>query len=323
MKKLLLAISIFIMTSRAHSQNLVPNGDFEIYGTVPCGWSANPGEFASSTASWNSPTNATPDIHSTLVPQNCTNHHPNSTASCTNGSQMPHSGNIFAGFYTHFSILWREYLQVQLTQPMIPGTTYYVRLYVSIGEESQEATNNIGVGFSTTVTNSGNSGALGFAPQILFPDTITDTLIWVLLKDTITPTQPYEYIIIGNFFDDASTNVVSMNPGGCVPGAYYYCDDVCISSDSTICYTTVGMNEVKNPEDFVLSPNPFSDNLNITAGNNELSEIILYDIASRKLLQQKFTNSVSLNTSRFARGIYLYELRNKKGVMKKGKVIHR
>ncbi len=70
-----------------------------------------------------------------------------------------------------------------------------------------------------------------------------------------------------------------------------------------------------------LSPNPVTNKLNVKTNNNELSEIILYDISSRKLLQQKFTNSVSLNTEQLAKGLYLYEVRNKNGLCKKGKVV--
>jgi len=70
-------------------------------------------------------------------------------------------------------------------------------------------------------------------------------------------------------------------------------------------------------------PNPIINELNISINNNELSEIILYDIASRKILQQKFTHSVSLNTEHLAKGLYLYELLSRNGLCKKGKVIHR
>lgn len=77
------------------------------------------------------------------------------------------------------------------------------------------------------------------------------------------------------------------------------------------------------PENYLttISPNPFSDKLNFTINNKEHSEIILYDIASRKLMQQKFLNTVSLNTSHLAKGIYLYEMRNANRVIKKGKVV--
>jgi hypothetical protein len=72
---------------------------------------------------------------------------------------------------------------------------------------------------------------------------------------------------------------------------------------------------------FQLFPNPVTNQLTVKTNDNEQSEIILYDIASRKILQQKFTNSVSLNTEQLAKGIYLYEVRNKNGVIKKGKVV--
>ena len=72
--------------------------------------------------------------------------------------------------------------------------------------------------------------------------------------------------------------------------------------------------------ELLIYPNPFSDNLTITTTTTSLSEIILYDIASRKLLQQKFTGSVTLNTEQLAKGIYIYEVRSKENT-KKGKVV--
>ncbi|MFI5219893.1 MAG: T9SS type A sorting domain-containing protein [Bacteroidia bacterium] len=85
--------------------------------------------------------------------------------------------------------------------------------------------------------------------------------------------------------------------------------------------STTGISEEYSNEFFQSPyPNPFSSFLSIK-GTNQNGEIILYDITSRKLLQQKFTNSISLNTEQFAKGIYLYEVRNKNGVIKKGKVV--
>jgi len=75
------------------------------------------------------------------------------------------------------------------------------------------------------------------------------------------------------------------------------------------------------PNGIIISPNPFTSEFNIKSNGNELLEITLYDITSRKLLHQKFMNSVSLNTKQLAKGIYLYEVRNKNEVIKKGKVV--
>ncbi|MBL0073652.1 MAG: T9SS type A sorting domain-containing protein [Bacteroidetes bacterium] len=71
----------------------------------------------------------------------------------------------------------------------------------------------------------------------------------------------------------------------------------------------------------LISPNPFTDKLNVTVNNSELSEIILYDMTARKIMQMNFTNSITLNTEQLAKGLYIYELRIKNGMSQKGKIV--
>lgn len=42
-------------------------------------------------------------------------------------------------------------------------------------------------------------------------------------------------------------------------GAYYYFDDVCVSTDSTLCYQNVGINENDNNKNISMYPNPASN----------------------------------------------------------------
>lgn len=84
---------------------------------------------------------------------------------------------------------------------------------------------------------------------------------------------------------------------------------------------TIGINEIGETFSANIYPVPFNDYLKVEKSNDESAEIILYDIASRKLMQEKFTSSTVLNTEQLAKGVYLYELRNKAGVSKKGKVV--
>jgi len=230
MKKILLTSVLFIISGAGlFAQNLVVNPDFEIYGVVPCGWTGSSVDFANATSGWTSPTQATPDIFSTLINPSCTNFLPVSTSTGANGWQVPHSGDIFAGFYTYVGgSTWREYLQGQLTQPMVVGDAYRVSFYISLGDNSQFATNNIGVGFSTTQTTSGITNEFGTTPEINFTNVINDTAGWTLLTDTIIATAPWEYFIIGNYFSDVNTNIVNFNPPGFWDRTYYYCDDVTI-----------------------------------------------------------------------------------------------
>lgn len=83
-----------------------------------------------------------------------------------------------------------------------------------------------------------------------------------------------------------------------------------------------GINDAQSSQNIVnLFPNPVTNELNIKTNSNDLLEISMYDIISGKLLQQQFISSATLNTAQLAKGIYLYEVRNKNGVIKKGKVV--
>lgn len=86
------------------------------------------------------------------------------------------------------------------------------------------------------------------------------------------------------------------------------------------CFPT-GIKENDLDEELNLFPNPFTTNLNVELRIEEQAEIILYDIASRKILQQTFIKSVSLNTEQLAKGIYFFEVKDKNRVVKKGKVV--
>jgi hypothetical protein len=68
-------------------------------------------------------------------------------------------------------------------------------------------------------------------------------------------------------------------------------------------------------------PNPFSDEINVSIGENEPCEVSIYDITARKVLQEKFTESATLNTSQLRKGIYFYEVGNNHKVLSKGKII--
>ena len=86
--------------------------------------------------------------------------------------------------------------------------------------------------------------------------------------------------------------------------------------------TTTGINALSdNNNKLNIYPNPIADKINIQIYNNEPSEIIIYDLSSRKLLEQTFTNTTTINTEQLAKGMYLYEVRSENGIIKKGKVI--
>jgi hypothetical protein len=87
-------------------------------------------------------------------------------------------------------------------------------------------------------------------------------------------------------------------------------------------HCTSGINDDLASESAVsVVLNSVTKELIVKTTNIELSEIIVYEIGSKKILQQKFTSSTSINTEQLAKGIYLYQVRNKNGVVKKGKLV--
>jgi hypothetical protein len=68
-------------------------------------------------------------------------------------------------------------------------------------------------------------------------------------------------------------------------------------------------------------PNPFTNQIKVSSNYIGQIDFFLFDITSRKLLQQTFDNSVSLDTQDLSKGIYIYELRSKDGMIQKGKVV--
>jgi hypothetical protein len=137
--------------------------------------------------------------------------------------------------------------------------------------------------------------------------------------------------------DDHSGIALGANGSIYITSDFYNIDPFILGCDSLIltgqedffiaklghnlCDSTVAVNENYQTITVHLFPNPVISDLNVETAYNHQLEIILYDITSRKLLQQTFTNAVTLNTSQLAKGIYIYEVRNKDGVVKKGKVV--
>ncbi len=78
---------------------------------------------------------------------------------------------------------------------------------------------------------------------------------------------------------------------------------------------------IPNLPTITLYPNPATSTLVIKMNKEELAEVTLYDITSRKLLQQSFTGSTTLTIESLAKGIYLYEIKTKDGLLKNGKVV--
>ncbi len=90
--------------------------------------------------------------------------------------------------------------------------------------------------------------------------------------------------------------------------------------DSTA--NTIGINEFFAGNTLTqISPNPFSNEIKVSNSLNKSCEIIIYDITSRKIVQKKFINEITINTSQLGKGIYLFEVKYNNVILSNGKII--
>lgn len=230
-QKLLLFIGCFLcflslsfgQSSSENTTNLVANPSFEDFSATPIGWFKKGEHYTRVMKYWESPTSASPDIFGPKVRV------PNYWAQKGFGKQPPHSGWAMTGLTTYGcegkSTHCREYVSVQLNEPLVIGQIYYVEMYVSHLEGSYFA-NNLGMYFSEEKINLSTDELIEAAPQFEIKEILKiKNNKWQKVGGQFTAKTAAEYLVIGNFNTDENT-AFEKAENVTIPYAYYYIDDV-------------------------------------------------------------------------------------------------
>jgi outer membrane protein OmpA-like peptidoglycan-associated protein len=213
----------------AQEKNLVVNPGFEKYDQCPQDYTPEnlshkliPG--------WSYPTRATPDYFNRCSPKNV------SVPKNFAGESEPHSGNGYVGaILSGTEESYREYIQGNLSVPLVKGQQYCVRFYFKLASYSRFAVDQMSLYFSETEVKNDINVNLSYTPQItnkigLFLDNIED---WEEFCTVYTASGNERYFIIGNFKNYDNTNYVVTDKNVVnlrnKAYAYYYFDDVIIS----------------------------------------------------------------------------------------------
>jgi hypothetical protein len=96
----------------------------------------------------------------------------------------------------------------------------------------------------------------------------------------------YDHLYLGNFFDTAHTDTIMDAP--LTLGAYYFIDDVCVSSDSVFAFNWTPVHEVESEDPIWLYPNPSTGRIYIES--NELCQmrVSVYDTFGREVVTSVF-----------------------------------
>jgi hypothetical protein len=309
LKKDLSLLTLLLACTVSMAQNLVPNPSFE--DTVSCPTNLNQVNRAQGWSAYR----LTPDYFNSCA----VNGGPSGVPLNQFDFQYSRTGNAHAGFFGFTtSGNYREYIGIQLQQALIPGNTYAVSMYVNrvgntTGQQKNIACNKLGMRFSTVPYSASNPAPISNFAHVYTDSILTDTMNWMLVSGDFMADSAYSFISIGNFFTDNMTAYIRFD--STASAAYYFVDDV-----SVIDAETNGIAEHPLPGVHVF-PSPFDGELEVVCRGTEPMEISLFDVSSRMILHQTFAGTTRLNTDLLPRGIYLYELRTKDGIIAHGKVL--
>ncbi|MBE7442409.1 MAG: gliding motility-associated C-terminal domain-containing protein [Flavobacteriales bacterium] len=236
----ILFLSLIISVGSSKAQNLVYNGDFEIYDTCPTNFS-QPLDYQIEHASgWYMPTAGTSDYFNEC--NTTTVNVPNNLL----GYQTAYSGQGYVGFYSNQYFMtqlqcpnleWvsygREYVQTKLVSPLLENTVYRFSFYISLADTvGGYAVKNIGALFTNDSIGFDCFKPIIANPQIKSPDFVTDNINWTKVEGEFIAQGGEQYLTIGNFADtlNFATDTLCVKSGTDWQDgsgiAYYYVDGI-------------------------------------------------------------------------------------------------
>ncbi len=279
--KIIFFLFFLISSLGCFAQNLVPNGDFEKYDTCPNDWMQ-----LSFCQNWSS-FRGDPDYYNS-----CSTNWDIKPPNTFFGFQFPHSGVAYASLYTYQNPESnnRELMGSPLNSQLLIGQKYYISFYISLGgyHSSTVGTNKMGIKFSTVPYSETNPATINNFAHYYSDSIITDTLNWVCIRGSFIADSSYSYIIIGNFFVDSLTNTINSSYAHI---AFYFIDDICVSTDSLYCENWVGVNEQSEnrEEEITIYPNPAYNNVSVSSKNGEnIKHIVITDLTGRQVYSNNY-----------------------------------
>ncbi len=241
-----LVIAPLLIAAPAGAQNIVPNPSFENLTDCPSYY----GQFGF-VSDWFPMNGGNPDLYNP-----CATNPEVSAPSNVFGYQQPASGIGYVGMWgwsgqTISGFGYREIIGARLIEPLIAGHQYWFSMKVSWTSgfpnpngHTGFASNNMGVkcAMDSLWIDSYWIPWQGHA-NYHSVDIITDSVNWTLLSGSFVVDSAYQFIYIGNFYDDVSTSVQQMDASGQY-FSYYYADDVCLSPFPGSCPEATGVEHV-------------------------------------------------------------------------------
>ncbi len=214
-------------------QNIIPNPGFEKLGNTRNNWYYNGKAFTARSKYWESAIFTSPDLYHPRVVI------PRYWKERGFGQTKAHKGICYAGITVYGCGNWqdsqggddekkphcREFLQALLAEPLVPGQHYYFEMWVQPLPRGMRI-NRLGMALSME-----KADYLAKPEELQLPATIEaeDVLSrpgWQKISGRFVADTACEYLLIGNFYPDDSTEALVPKVKNPLGYAYYYIDDV-------------------------------------------------------------------------------------------------
>ncbi|MCB9163632.1 MAG: T9SS type A sorting domain-containing protein [Flavobacteriales bacterium] len=222
-------------------------------------------------------------------------------------------GECYVGVVTYIqSTGVREYFMVQLAQPLVVGQEYYSSFYASPswgGPQPQTflASSHIGMRFTTQPLqwSQGDPWPTGgnFA-HVYHPWIIADTVGWTLVSGSFVADSAYQYVMIGNHFNNAMTDTLHFADFPWDPRAHTLIDNVCVTENPKGCPLALGVTD-HSLDAVTLFPNPTRGEVRLS-GLPGGTRLTVFDGTGRLVLREEIAGSTwRMDASMWARGAYM------------------
>jgi len=304
-KKILILVLTIALKINAQV-NLVPNPSFEEFSICPDNW----GQVINASG-WLK-LKGSPDYF------NSCSSYSFSTPKNNMGNQVPASGNSYIGliFYSRLGLNADEMLGIQLNQSMVVGVRYFISFKNVLKYNSPFggvccACNKLSLKFSKNLYSLSSPPSINNTAHFFTNNVNSDTLNWSKAFGSFVADSTYSFLSLGNFFSNGNTNINDIIPSN--DFAYYFIDDICISTDSTFTsnyqYTGITKNNINS--DFSPFPNPFNNYISLNYPTKERYSVKVYNTLGQLLFEDfTFINNKIIETSFFPIGVYFISISN-------------
>lgn len=211
-----------LISQKPPQTNLVPNNGFEKFSDAPGNWYFSGKDFSRVSLYWTSPTAASPDIYAPKVII------PASWKNAGFGNVKSYEGVAHAGFTVYGCEKGkphcREYIQVQLTEPLVTGQRYGFSSMIAHLQKSVSI-RNLGIVFSDHELDEATHSTISEIPTLMLNKWIPSDGNWYRWSGHFVADKSSSYLIIGNFSSDEDSQI-KLPVRSDIRFGYYYIDDV-------------------------------------------------------------------------------------------------